>query len=180
MFSSTFSALQVERNKNSKLLWTIRKSFSDMHFQYRYKRFRVDESLYQIHLQNGRQESQVDQKVKKTLVKLLFLCVLWGSKEEQNITRGPQEKKVCLILSVSVITIAFYGDHCTRTNFWPPMCGTQLRVLLRDRRIWPRTHGTRQIILATITFNTRPVTFRTILCRKLMTELSDGCTYTGT
>ena len=43
-----------------------------MHFQYKCKLLREDESLYQLHLQNGRQESQVDQKVKQRLCNYYF------------------------------------------------------------------------------------------------------------
>ena len=95
-----------------------------MHVQYRYKFFRADESLYQMH--NGRQETQVDQKVKQRLCNYYFCLFLWRSKQEQNVTRGPQESGVCLILSVSVITIAFNGDQGNRTNFWTTMCDSTI------------------------------------------------------
>ena len=64
-----------------------------------------------------------------------------------------RRKEVCLFLSVSV-KLALSGDPDKLL----------VRVVLLHRRICSRTHGTRQIILA---FNTRPATFRTILCRKL-------------
>ena len=63
-----------------------------MHFQYRYKRFRVDESLYQIHLQNGGQESQVDQKVKKRMCNYYF-CMFCGEASKNRTSHVDHGRK---------------------------------------------------------------------------------------
>ena len=71
-----------------------------MHFQYRYKLFRADECLYQMHLQNGRQESQVDQKVKQRLCNYYF-CIFRGEASKNRTSHVDLKGKEFVWFSVS-------------------------------------------------------------------------------